>query len=103
MSKTERFNEILDSVASYTEIHQEYILSDNRTAEVVDARCILIKLLSEEGFYPSQISKYMDRTESSIRYVLASYSARISTSLWMEKDVETIRKHLANKSQAISK
>lgn len=53
MSKTARFNEILESVASFTEIHQEFILSDNRAAEVVDARCILVKLLSEEGFYPS--------------------------------------------------
>ena len=41
MSKTARFNEILESVASFTEIHQEFILSDNRAAEVVDARCIL--------------------------------------------------------------
>lgn len=30
MSKTARFNEILESVASFTEIHQEFILSDNR-------------------------------------------------------------------------
>lgn len=99
MSKTARFNEILESVASFTEIHQEFILSDNRAAEVVDARCILVKLLSEEGFYPFQISKYMDRTEASIRYLLASYSSRISSSLWMEKDVEVIRKHLENKSK----
>lgn len=102
MSKTARFNEILESVASFTEIHQ-FILSDNRAAEVVDARCILVKLLSEEGFYPSQISKYMDRTEASIRYLLASYSSRISASLWMEKDVEVIRKHLENKSKVIGK
>lgn len=103
MSKTARFNEILESVASFTEIHQEFILSDNRAAEVVDARCFLVKLLSEEGFYPSQISKYMDRTEASIRYLLASYSSRISASLWMEKDVEVIRKHLENKSKIIGK
>lgn len=52
MSKTARFNEILESVASFTEIHQEFILSDNRAAEVVDARCILVKTVIRRRFLP---------------------------------------------------
>lgn len=100
MSKTERFSTILEAVASFTEIHQEFILSDIRQADVVDARCILVKLLTEEGFYPSQIGQYLERTEAGIRYLLSVYEDRRVTSKWMDKDVEVIRKYLENNKKA---
>lgn len=56
MCKSEIFAKIIALVSKGTEIPTELIVSDNRVTEIVNARYILVYILYEKGFYPSQIS-----------------------------------------------
>lgn len=94
MGRNDTFNQIVSSVSEVTEISVEYILSDMRTTDVVDARCIVIRLLSEQGFYRSFICEKMHRTEAGVRYLLAIYDERYDTNNWFRCNVEAIRKQL---------
>lgn len=52
MCKSEIFAEILEIVSQETEISVERILSSDKDTETVDARYLLVHILSEMGFYP---------------------------------------------------
>lgn len=56
MGKQEKFNMVLSLVEEETEIDRTLILSGNKREEVVDARALLLYLLYDMGFYPSQIA-----------------------------------------------
>lgn len=76
MTKNEVLQETLSLVARESEIDADVILSKNRKAEVVDARCILVYLLSDRGFYVSEIATHLNNTERSISYMLSGISER---------------------------
>lgn len=76
MRKTEIFAEILECVASETELTPEQILSCCRTAETVDARYILIYLLFREGFYNAEIAKLLKMSRQSVGQVLNRFHDR---------------------------
>lgn len=48
MKKTQLFNTVLNLVSQETEIPECIILSRSRSTDVVDARCILVKMLSHK-------------------------------------------------------
>lgn len=77
MCKSEIFAEILRIVSTETEISTSDILSNNKEAEVVDARYLLVHLLYEHGFYPSQIASHVRKTKRSINYILSNFSDRL--------------------------
>ena len=79
MRKTEIFQDILNTVCHVTEISPQEILSEDRREEVVGARAILVRLLSENGFYIGEIAACMKRTRPSIRYLLKSFEGRSKT------------------------
>ena len=56
MGKQERFNTVLSLIEEETEISRDLILSGDKHEEVVDARALLVFILHETGFYPSQIA-----------------------------------------------
>lgn len=56
MGKQEKFNKVLSLIEEETEIDRTLILSGNKREEVVDARALLLYLLYDMGFYPSQIA-----------------------------------------------
>ena len=96
MCKSEIFAEILQAVSRETEVSASQILSSCKHTEVVDARCIYVKLLSERGFYPVQIAVYMQKTPASIRYLLGHYEARLSTNKMIAIYAQNVRKQLKN-------
>lgn len=51
MCKSEIFAKIIGFVSKETEIPEHEIIGTSRKEEVVDARCILIRLLIESGMY----------------------------------------------------
>lgn len=71
MCKSEIFNRVLDVVSQQTEVSREQILSRSKSMEVVDARCILFRLLQEQGLYPGQIATQARKTPAAIRYLLS--------------------------------
>lgn len=97
MSKSDIFRHILSAVIEETEIPEEKILSDSRTTEVVDARTILVNLLIESGFYPSQIAGYLNKSISTIHNLVKYYSIRQKTNKLLSIYSQNIRKKLFNK------
>lgn len=57
MAKREIYARIAGAVATAAEMDLRTILSDSRSEEVVQARCILIYFLYEAGFFPAQIAE----------------------------------------------
>lgn len=66
MCKSEIFAKIIALVSKGTEIPTELTVSDNRVTEIVNARYILVYILYEKGFYPSQISSLIHKTKRSV-------------------------------------
>lgn len=69
MCKSEIFAKIIALVSKGTEIPTELIVSDNRVTEIVNARYILVYILYEKGFYPSQISSLIHKTKRSVYFI----------------------------------
>lgn len=96
MLKSKIFAEVLTAVSAETEISEEMILSKLRSAEVVDARCLFVKLLSEYGLYPSVIARMINRTAASVRYLIGSYEDRKAINKYLENNAQNIRNSLKN-------
>lgn len=96
MCKSEIFAEILRIVSKETEIQTSEILSNSKEAEVVDARYLLVHLLYERGFYPSQIALQTRKTKRSINYILSGFSDRIQRGKMLRIQYENIKKLQGN-------
>lgn len=92
MCKSEIFAEILRIVSEETEISTNEILSSSKEADVVDARYLLVHLLYERGFYPSQIALQTRKTKRSINYILSGFSDRIQRGKMLRIQYENIKK-----------
>lgn len=97
MCITEIFANLLKMVSIETEIPSDRILSSSKCAEVVDARCILIKLLYKKGMYPSSIASELGCTVRSVQYNLAHFPDRAETNPMMRINYECLKKQVGNK------
>ena len=95
MCKTEIFAKIINAVSIETEVSEPLILSNSKVTEVVDARSVLVKILSEEGFYPGQIAQYIYKTAASVRYLLNDFERRKSRNKIIAIYVQNICKSIA--------
>ena len=93
MRKTEMFEKILNTVCLVIEVSRMEILSSNRREEVVDARTILVRLLSDEGFYVSEIAGLMKKTSPGIRYLLKSFESRSRMRKFLKINMNDIQKY----------
>lgn len=95
MCRTQIFNQVLQAVADETEVPPDDIIGKCRMAEVVDARCILAKLLSEYGFNVREISRFMNMTARNVRRLFKLYDCRIyQHGNMIGRNSEAIRKQL---------
>ena len=92
MCKSEIFNRVLDVVSQQTEVSREQILSRSKSMEVVDARCILFRLLQEQGLYPGQIPTQARKTPAAIRYLLSHFEDRVKSNKMVKIYLQNIRK-----------
>lgn len=84
----------LSAVAEETEVEVEKILSGCKEEEVVDARILLIRLLSEQGLYPIQISKFTSICQRSVNRFLLDFSYRIDSRKMVRLYYDNLRKKL---------
>lgn len=96
MSRTDIYRKIIDAIEKETEIPEDRILSNSRTTEVVDARSILVNLLLENGFYPSQIARYIHKTPSSVNNLIRDYTNRIKANKIIQIYLTNIRKNITS-------
>lgn len=97
MCKSEIFAEILNAVSLETEVSADSILSSSKVTEVVDARSIVVYLLSEYGFYPEQIAPLLHKTSACIRYLVSTFEMRKSHNKMMAIYLQNVCKLLENK------
>ena len=97
MCKTEIFADILDTVSKETEIPKERILSESKDAEVVDARYILVKLLTDTGMYPSQIASKINKTRRAVNYIIGNFSNRETAGKMLRIYLDNIKNRLGNR------
>jgi hypothetical protein len=94
MYKMQIFQEVISEVIDATEIEKEQILSPCKREEVVDARAVLIKLLSEKGLYPMQISRLTGINLRSVTKFLLGFRERIDSRKILRMNYERMRKKL---------
>lgn len=80
MKKSEIFAGILADVSKETEIDSDRILSPERTEEVVDARYLIISMLSHNGFYPRMIAERIGMSQCAVRKAMARFDERLGLS-----------------------
>lgn len=68
---------VTDVVLELTDVRREDLEGGRRSAEVVDARWMIIKLVREAGYYPSQIAPVMKMTVRQVQAVISSFDIRM--------------------------
>lgn len=96
MPRTDIYKAIIDAIEKETEISEDRILSKAKTTEVVDARAILVNMLLENGFYPSQIARYIHKTPSSVNNLIRDYTNRIKSNKMIQIYLTNIKKNITN-------
>jgi hypothetical protein len=94
MYKMQIFQEVLSAVVETTDVEKEDILSGCKQEEVVDARSLLIKLMSDKGLYPVQISKVTGINNRSVAKFLLGFKSRINARMIMRIYYEQLRNQL---------
>ena len=94
MYKMQVYLDTLSAVAEETEVEMEKILSGCKEEEVVDARILLIRLLSEQGLYPIQISKFTGICQRSVNRFLLDFPDRIDSRKIVRLYYDNLRKKL---------
>lgn len=94
MYKAQIFQEALAAIVEETEIERGQILSGCKQEEVVDARVLLIKVLSEMGLYPAQISRVSGINVRSVTKFLLTARTRINSRKILRMNYENVRSKL---------
>ena len=94
MYKMQVYLDTLQAVAEETEVEMEKILSGCKEEEVIDARAILIRLLSEQGLYPIQISRFTGICVRSVNRFLLDFQDRIVSRRMMRLFYDNVKKKL---------
>lgn len=92
--RPEIYSSLLASVSEETEVPEDSIASTSRCAEAVDARYILVKLLSMQGFTPSAIASLIGRKRRAITRILEMFEDRLRVSPLMKVNYERIKQAL---------
>lgn len=71
------FSAILYAVSTSSEIPTPVILSKSRNTEVVDARHILISILSECGWHQARIARQLHISEAAVSTTLDKFAQRL--------------------------
>lgn len=72
----EEMTKVVSITARITEIDAGLILSGSRQADVVDARCIAMRVLHDLGYSTSKIAHFFHKTEVSVRNSLSGFDDR---------------------------
>lgn len=88
------FQKSLDAVMEETGLDSGRILSGSKEEEVVDARSILIKVMSDQGLYPMQICGVTGICKRSVTRFLIGFAVRCASRKIMRLNYENVRSKL---------
>lgn len=91
--KRELYEQAKDSVLKHTEVSEVLLLSSNRE-DCVDARCLLVCVLSRHGLTDTEIAEMMGVTRPCVNKLRASFiyrnSKRMFNILWKRISNEVV-------------
>lgn len=104
MCKSEIFAKIINIVSKETEVPVDQILSSDKNMETVDARYLLVSLLSESGMYPSQIAVHIHKTKRAVNYnflrvcdqMLAMLNPEFAAKQQQEQEISALKGQMSN-------
>lgn len=96
MCKSEIFAKIISLIENETEVSKERILSGDKDMEVVDARSMLIVLLFENGLYPANIARMINKTRRCVNHVIAEFKNREKGSKIIRMQMDNLRNRMGN-------
>lgn len=97
MCKSEIFATILQTVSQETEIPPEQILSRKKDEETVDARYLLVYLLTRNGFCSSRVASCIRKDIRTVNLILTRFETRKSNRKYFGILLDNIKKQLGNK------
>ena len=97
MCKSEIFATILQTVSQETEIPPEQILSRKKDEETVDARYLLVYLLTRNGFCSSRVASCVRKDIRTVNLILTRFETRKSNRKYFGILLDNIKKQLGNK------
>lgn len=97
MCKSEIFATILQTVSQETEIPPEQILSRKKDEETVDARYLLVYLLTRNGFCSSRVASCIRKDIRTVNLILTRFETRRSNRKYFGILLDNIKKQLGNK------
>lgn len=97
MCKSEIFAIILQTVSQETEIPPEQILSRKKDEETVDARYLLVYLLTRNGFCSSRVASCIRKDIRTVNLILTRFETRKSNRKYFGILLDNIKKQLGNK------
>ena len=77
MYKKDYFDRLVSIVAKLSDLSAEDILHGRKTDEVVDARWIIVRMLSEHGYHTSKIAMLLHMTQRNVTYILTVFQDRL--------------------------
>ncbi len=80
MGKSEDFGKVIKVVTELTEVSEETILGKSREVEAVDARWLVICLMSEKGYLAKQIAPLIKHPERTVNNAINLFSKRVKYS-----------------------
>lgn len=92
MSIDDFFNKKLDEIAEVSGVDRNLILSKSKELDVVDARHIFIKIMSDCGLSSKSIGRVLDISSRNVQYVLQNFESRIKFSKWARRTYEIVKK-----------
>lgn len=92
MSIDDFFYQKLDKIAEVSGVGKTQILSKSKESDVVDARHILIKVLSDCGLSAKNIARSLNMSSRNVQYALLYFDDRIKYSKWARRTYEIIAK-----------
>ena len=99
MGVTEYYRKTVEVVCDLTGVEEKDIAGKRRQRELVDARCLVVRLLRMAGYYPTQIAPVMGVSVRWVQKILASFDDRVrfSSDPMLRINLEEAQKNLRMK------
>jgi hypothetical protein len=76
MGANEYYKKTVEVVADLTGLTEGEIVGKRRMRELVDARCLVVRLMRDAGYYPTQIAPIMHVTVRWVQKILECFDDR---------------------------
>ena len=77
MGVNEYYRRTVEVVCDLTGLTEGEIVGKSRMREYVDARCLVVRLLHDAGYYPSQIARVMSISTRWVQKIVETFDDRM--------------------------